>query len=82
MVRRIKADEKTAGGGVIPDTAREPPQEGQVIAIGPGARNERGDTVALNVKSENRVLFSKWSGIEIMSDGQELLIMKEWASWL
>jgi chaperonin GroES len=77
VVRRIEADEKTAGGIIIPDTAQEKPQEGQVIAVGPGARNERGEIVALDLKPGDRVLFGKWSGTEVRLDGQELLIMKE-----
>jgi chaperonin GroES len=77
VVRRIKAEEKTAGGIIIPDTAQEKPQEGQVIAVGPGARNERGEIVALDLKPDDRVLFGKWSGTEVILDGQDLLIMKE-----
>jgi chaperonin GroES len=77
VVRRIKAEEKTAGGIIIPDTAQEKPQEGQVIAVGPGARNERGEIIALDLKPDDRVLFGKWSGTEVILDGQDLLIMKE-----
>jgi len=77
VVRRIEAEEKTAGGIIIPDTAKEKPQEGEVIAVGPGARNEAGQIVALDVKVGDRVLFGKWSGTEVRVDGQDLLIMKE-----
>ena len=77
LVRRIESDEKTKGGIIIPDTAKEKPQEGEVIAVGPGARNEQGQIVALDVKVGDRVLFGKWSGTEIKIDGEELLIMKE-----
>ena len=77
VVRRITAEEKTAGGIIIPDTAKEKPMEGEVIAAGPGARNEQGQLVALDVKAGDRVLFGKWSGTEVKLDGEELLIMKE-----
>jgi chaperonin GroES len=77
VVKRITADEKTAGGIIIPDTAQEKPQQGEVIAVGPGARNEQGQIVALDVKVGDTVLFGKWSGTEVKIDGQELLIMKE-----
>jgi chaperonin GroES len=77
VVRRITAEEKTAGGIIIPDTAKEKPMEGEVIAAGPGARNEQGQTVALDVKEGDRILFGKWSGTEVKIDGEELLIMKE-----
>ena len=77
VVKRITAEEKTAGGIIIPDTAKEKPMEGEVIAVGPGARNEQGAIVALDVKSGDRVLFGKWSGTEVKLDGEELLIMKE-----
>jgi chaperonin GroES len=77
VVKRITADEKTAGGIIIPDTAQEKPQQGEVIAVGPGARNERGEIVALDVKVGDTVLFGKWSGTEVKIDGQDLLIMKE-----
>ena len=77
VVRRIEAEEKTAGGIIIPDTAKEKPQEGEVIAAGPGARNEQGQLVALEVKAGDRILFGKWSGTEVKIDGEELLIMKE-----
>src|SRR5271166_3022115 len=77
VVRRITAEEKTAGGIIIPDTAAEKPMEGEVIAAGPGARNETGALVPLDVKEGDRVLFGKWSGTEVKLDGEELLIMKE-----
>jgi chaperonin GroES len=77
VVKRITADEKTAGGIIIPDTAQEKPQQGEVVAVGPGARNERGEIVPLDVKVGDTVLFGKWSGTEVKIDGQELLIMKE-----
>ena len=77
VVRRIDAEEKTKGGIIIPDTAKEKPQEGEVIAVGPGARDENGKVVALDVKAGDRVLFGKWSGTEVRIDGEELLIMKE-----
>ncbi|MBR1172705.1 co-chaperone GroES [Bradyrhizobium sp. KB893862 SZCCT0404] len=77
LVRRIDAEEKTSGGIIIPDTAKEKPQQGEVIAIGPGGRNEQGQLVPLDVKPGDRVLFAKWSGTEVKIDGEELLIMKE-----
>ena len=77
VVRRIEAEEKTAGGIIIPDTAKEKPIEGEVVAAGPGARNEQGQIVALDVKAGDRILFGKWSGTEVKIDGEELLIMKE-----
>ena len=77
VVRRIEEEQKTAGGIIIPDTAKEKPQEGEVVAVGPGARNEKGDLVPLDVKPGDRVLFGKWSGTETKIDGEELLIMKE-----
>ncbi len=77
LVRRIEQDQKTKGGIIIPDTAKEKPQEGEVIAVGPGARNEKGELVALEVKAGDRILFGKWSGTEVKMDGEELLIMKE-----
>jgi chaperonin GroES len=77
VVQRIDAEEKTAGGIIIPDTAKEKPQEGEVIAVGPGARNEQGQLVPLDVKPGDRVLFGKWSGTEVKIEGQDLLIMKE-----
>mgnify|MGYP001243301630 CR=1 FL=1 len=77
LVRRIEADEKTAGGIIIPDTAKEKPQEGEVIAVGPGARDDSGKLVELDVRVGDRILFGKWSGTEVRLDGEELLIMKE-----
>src|SRR5918992_109829 len=77
VVRRIDAEEKTVGGIIIPDTAREKPQQGEVIAVGPGARDESGKLVPLDVRKGDRVLFGKWSGTEVKIDGEELLIMKE-----
>ncbi len=77
VVRRLNAEEKTAGGIIIPDTAKEKPMEGEIVAVGPGARNERGELVALDVKAGDIVLFGKWSGTEVKIDGEELLIMKE-----
>jgi chaperonin GroES len=77
VVRRLEGDTKTAGGIIIPDTAKEKPQEGEIIAVGPGARDEQGKIVALDVKSGDRILFGKWSGTEVKIDGEELLIMKE-----
>jgi chaperonin GroES len=77
LVRRIDAEEKTAGGIIIPDTAKEKPMEGEVIAVGPGARNEKGELFPLDVKSGDRILFGKWSGSEVRMDGEDLLIMKE-----
>jgi chaperonin GroES len=77
VVRRIEADQKTAGGIIIPDTAQEKPQEGEVVSVGPGARNERGELIAVELKPGDRVLFGKWSGTEVKIDGKDLLIMKE-----
>ena len=77
VIRRIEAEEKTAGGIIIPDTAKEKPQEGEIVAVGPGARDESGKIAALDVKAGDRVLFGKWSGTEVRIDGQDLLIMKE-----
>src|SRR5687768_5463229 len=77
VVRRVEAEEKTKGGIIIPDTAKEKPQEGEVIAVGPGARDESGKVQALDVKVGDRILFGKWSGTEVRIDGEELLIMKE-----
>ncbi|WP_407048296.1 co-chaperone GroES [Methyloraptor flagellatus] len=77
VVKRIEAEQKTAGGIIIPDTAKEKPQEGEVIAVGPGSRDENGKLVALDVKAGDKVLFGKWSGTEVKIDGQDLLIMKE-----
>lgn len=77
VVRRIESEEKTKGGIIIPDTAKEKPQEGEIVAVGPGARDETGKLVPLDVKTGDRVLFGKWSGTEVRIDGQDLLIMKE-----
>ena len=77
VVRRIEAEEKTSGGIIIPDTAKEKPMEGEVIAAGPGARNEAGQLQPLDLKVGDRILFGKWSGTEIKLDGEDLLIMKE-----
>jgi chaperonin GroES len=77
LVRRIEAEEKTAGGIIIPDTAKEKPQEGEVVAVGPGTRDDGGKLVELSVKPGDRILFGKWSGTEVKIDGEELLIMKE-----
>ena len=77
VVRRIEEDERTKGGIIIPDTAKEKPQQGEVIAVGPGARDEKGVIQPLDVKAGDRVLFGKWSGTEVKIDGEELLIMKE-----
>ncbi|TIN16516.1 MAG: co-chaperone GroES [Mesorhizobium sp.] len=77
LIRRIEADEKTPGGIIIPDTAKEKPQEGEVLAIGPGARDDSGKLVEFDVKVGDRILFGKWSGTEIKLDGEDLLIMKE-----
>jgi chaperonin GroES len=77
LVRRIDAEEKTAGGIIIPDTAKEKPQEGEIVAAGPGARNEQGQLVPIDVKPGDRVLFGKWSGTEVKIDGHDYLIMKE-----
>ncbi|AQS87135.1 co-chaperone GroES [Neoasaia chiangmaiensis] len=77
VVRRLNGEEKTAGGIIIPDTAKEKPMEGEVISVGAGARNEQGQIVALDVKAGDRVLFGKWSGTEVKINGEELLIMKE-----
>jgi len=77
VVRRIAAEEKTKGGIIIPDTAQEKPQEGEVIAVGPGGRDESGKLIPIDLKAGNRVLFGKWSGTEVKLDGEELLIMKE-----
>ncbi|WP_158743726.1 co-chaperone GroES [Acidisphaera sp. L21] len=77
VVKRIEAEEKTVGGIIIPDTAKEKPMQGEIIAAGPGARNEQGQIVALDVKAGDKILFGKWSGTEVKIDGAELLIMKE-----
>lgn len=77
LVRRVEAEAKTAGGIIIPDTAQEKPQEGEVVAAGSGAKNEKGEVTPLDVKAGDRILFGKWSGTEVKVDGQDLLIMKE-----
>jgi chaperonin GroES len=77
VVRRLEADEKTKGGIIIPDTAKEKPQEGEIVAVGPGGRDEAGKLIPLDVKPGNRVLFGKWSGTEVKLNGEDLLIMKE-----
>ena len=77
LVKRVEEEQKTKGGIIIPDTAKEKPQEGEVIAVGPGARDEDGDYIALDVKAGDKILFGKWSGTEVKVDGQDLLIMKE-----
>ena len=77
LVRRIEGEDKTKGGLIIPDTAKEKPQQGEVVAVGPGARDEKGTLQPLDVKAGDRVLFGKWSGTEVKLDGEELLIMKE-----
>ena len=77
VIKRIAEEEKTKGGIIIPDTAKEKPQEGEIVAVGPGARDENGKVAALDVKAGDRVLFGKWSGTEVRIDGQDLLIMKE-----
>jgi chaperonin GroES len=77
VVKRLTAEEKTAGGIIIPDTAKEKPMEGEVVAVGPGARNEAGQLVPLDVKAGDKILFGKWSGTEVKLNGEELLIMKE-----
>ncbi|SDN50060.1 co-chaperone GroES [Ensifer sp. YR511] len=77
LVRRVDSEEKTRGGIIIPDTAKEKPQEGQVVSVGPGARNEAGQVQALDVKAGDRILFGKWSGTEIKINAEDLLIMKE-----
>ena len=77
VVKRVAEEEKTKGGIIIPDTAKEKPMEGEVVAVGPGARDEKGALIALDVKAGDRILFGKWSGTEVKLDGEELLIMKE-----
>ena len=77
VVKRIEAEQKTAGGIIIPGTAQEKPQEGEIVAVGPGARDDKGALVALTVKVGDKILFGKWSGTEVKIDGQDLLIMKE-----
>ncbi|SEM19539.1 chaperonin GroES [Roseovarius azorensis] len=77
LVRRIEGDDKTSGGLIIPDTAKEKPQEGEVVSVGTGARDEDGNRIAMDVKAGDRILFGKWSGTEIKLDGEDLMIMKE-----
>jgi chaperonin GroES len=77
VVRRVESEERTAGGIIIPDTAKEKPQEGEIVAVGPGGRDEAGKLIPLDVKVGDRILFGKWSGTEVKIDGQDLLIMKE-----
>src|SRR5579871_6138818 len=77
LIKRVEEEEKTKGGIIIPDTAKEKPQEGEVIAVGPGARDENGKLVPLELKAGDRILFGKWSGTEVKIDGQDLIIMKE-----
>ena len=77
LVRRIEGDAKTSGGLIIPDTAKEKPQEGQIVAVGAGAKDEDGERIAMDVKAGDRILFGKWSGTEIKLDGEDLMIMKE-----
>ena len=77
LVKRVEEETKTKGGIIISDTAKEKPQEGEVVAVGPGARNDKGDVVALDVKAGDRILFGKWSGTEVKLNGEDLLIMKE-----
>ena len=77
LVKRVEEETKTKGGIIIPDTAKEKPQEGEVVAVGPGARNDKGDVVALDLKAGDKILFGKWSGTEVKIDDQDLLIMKE-----
>ena len=77
VVKRIDADEKTKGGIIIPDTVKEKPQEGEVVAVGPGGRDENGKIITIGVKAGDRVLFGKWSGTEVKLDGEDLIIMKE-----
>ncbi|MGB0784606.1 MAG: co-chaperone GroES [Alphaproteobacteria bacterium] len=77
LIRRIDAEEKTAGGIIIPDTAKEKPMEGEVVAVGAGAKNDKGEVTPLDVKAGDRVLFGKWNGTEVKLDGEELIIMKE-----
>jgi chaperonin GroES len=77
VVRRVESEEKTAGGIIIPDTAKEKPQEGEIVAVGPGGRDESGKLLPIDLKAGDRILFGKWSGTEVKIDGEELLIMKE-----
>jgi len=77
LVRRVEGDDRTKGGIIIPDTAKEKPMEGEIVSVGPGARDEKGVMVAMSVKAGDRVLFGKWSGTEVKLNGEELIIMKE-----
>ena len=77
LVKRVEEESKTKGGIIIPDTAKEKPMQGEIVAVGPGARNERGDLVPMTVKAGDRILFGKWSGTEVKIDGEDLIIMKE-----
>ena len=77
LVRRVESDEKTAGGLIIPDSAKEKPAEGEVVAVGAGAKDDDGDRIAMDVKAGDKILFGKWSGTEVQIDGEELLMMKE-----
>lgn len=77
LVRRVEAEEKTAGGIIIPDTAKEKPQEGEIVAVGEGSRDDDGDRIPLDVKAGDKILFGKWSGTEVKVDGEDLIIMKE-----
>ena len=77
LVRRIESDEKTAGGLIIPDSAKEKPQEGEVVSVGAGAKDDDGDRIAMDVKAGDKILFGKWSGTEVKIDGEDLIIMKE-----
>jgi chaperonin GroES len=77
LVKRVEEEQKTKGGIIIPDTAKEKPQEGEVVAVGPGARDEDGERIAMDLKAGDRILFGKWSGTEVKIDGEDLLIMKE-----
>jgi chaperonin GroES len=77
LVRRLEGEEKTSGGLIIPDSAKEKPQEGEVVAVGAGAKDDDGDRIAMDVKAGDKILFGKWSGTEVKIDGQDLIIMKE-----
>lgn len=77
LVKRVEEEQKTKGGIIIPDTAKEKPQEGEVVAVGPGARDEDGERISMDLKAGDRILFGKWSGTEVKIDGEDLLIMKE-----
>ena len=82
LVRRVDEDEKTTGGIIIPDTAKEKPSQGEIVSVGPGERDDNGNRVTLDVKKGDKVLFGKWSGTEVNVDGEELLIMKSPTSWV